>query len=77
MLFDRAGRILHGHVPAAEVHHAPAHASVQGVERGLLQRERGQAFSSLRGTKKLEVNLGRKPNTLRARASRTQMMNAE
>ena len=42
VLLDRAGRILHGHVPAAEVHHASARAAVQRIELGLLQRRRRQ-----------------------------------
>src|ERR1043165_2347348 len=37
VLFDRARGVLHGHVPAAELDHAPAQTPVRGVQRILLE----------------------------------------
>jgi hypothetical protein len=37
VLFDRARRVLDGHVPAAEVHHARAESSVRGVQGRLFE----------------------------------------
>jgi hypothetical protein len=37
MFFNRAGWILDGHVPAAEIDHAPTHLPVGVIQWGLLQ----------------------------------------
>ena len=45
VLFDRPQRVLDRHVPPAEIHHAPAHPAVHGVERSLFQIGRRQSVS--------------------------------
>ena len=38
LVFVNNARILHWHVPTAEIHHLGAHGSMYGIERSCLQR---------------------------------------
>src|SRR5712692_10863699 len=47
MVSDCSGRVLHGHVPAAKLNHAPAQMTVHGVQGCLLEIERKCGHASI------------------------------